>query len=170
MLIPALTIMADFMGVVGGAFYGVYVLGIDWHHYCAQLQRVRRQFRLVRRRLQEPVFRRGHRPDQLPSRLPLRSGRRRRRPGGHHGLRLFLRDDLAAGLDPGASGWTRCTTLLAARAADFSESMVDLVIRQSESPYRRARCCGWSTARRFPPATACCATSTWRSPAAKPWR
>ena len=25
--------MADFMGVVGGAFYGVYLLGIDWHHY-----------------------------------------------------------------------------------------------------------------------------------------
>ena len=32
-LIPALTIMADFMGVVGGAFCGVYWLGIDWHHY-----------------------------------------------------------------------------------------------------------------------------------------
>jgi phospholipid/cholesterol/gamma-HCH transport system permease protein len=33
LLIPALTIMADFMGVVGGAFYGIYLLGIDWHHY-----------------------------------------------------------------------------------------------------------------------------------------
>ncbi|MGA2032295.1 MAG: ABC transporter permease [Thermoguttaceae bacterium] len=33
LLIPALTIMADFMGVMGGAWYGVYVLGIDWHHY-----------------------------------------------------------------------------------------------------------------------------------------
>ena len=33
MLIPALTLMADFMGVVGGAFYGVYLLHIDWHHY-----------------------------------------------------------------------------------------------------------------------------------------
>ena len=32
-LIPALTIMADFMGVVGGYFYSVYLLGIDWHHY-----------------------------------------------------------------------------------------------------------------------------------------
>ncbi|NLX94584.1 MAG: ABC transporter permease [Rhodopirellula sp.] len=32
-LIPTLTIMADFMGVVGGAFYGVYLLGIDSHHY-----------------------------------------------------------------------------------------------------------------------------------------
>jgi phospholipid/cholesterol/gamma-HCH transport system permease protein len=32
-LIPTLTIMADFMGVVGGAFYSIYVLGIDYHHY-----------------------------------------------------------------------------------------------------------------------------------------
>jgi phospholipid/cholesterol/gamma-HCH transport system permease protein len=31
--IPSLTIMADFMGVVGGYFYSVVVLGIDKHHY-----------------------------------------------------------------------------------------------------------------------------------------
>ncbi len=33
LLIPTLTIMADFMGVVGGYFYSVVVLGIDYHHY-----------------------------------------------------------------------------------------------------------------------------------------
>lgn len=32
-LIPALTVMADFMGVAGGHFYSVMVLGIDMHHY-----------------------------------------------------------------------------------------------------------------------------------------
>jgi phospholipid/cholesterol/gamma-HCH transport system permease protein len=32
-LIPALTIMADFMGVVGGAVYAIYGLGIDSNHY-----------------------------------------------------------------------------------------------------------------------------------------
>jgi phospholipid/cholesterol/gamma-HCH transport system permease protein len=32
-LIPTLTIMADFMGVVGAAFYSVNVLHIDWFHY-----------------------------------------------------------------------------------------------------------------------------------------
>jgi phospholipid/cholesterol/gamma-HCH transport system permease protein len=32
-LIPALTIMADFMGIVGGSFYSVYCLGIDASHY-----------------------------------------------------------------------------------------------------------------------------------------
>lgn len=33
LLIPALTIMADFAGVVGAFFYAVYLLGIDAHHY-----------------------------------------------------------------------------------------------------------------------------------------
>jgi len=33
MLIPALTIMADFMGVMGGWFYSVIILDIDKHHY-----------------------------------------------------------------------------------------------------------------------------------------
>jgi len=33
LLIPALTIMADFMGVVGGYYYSVYLLGIDSHLY-----------------------------------------------------------------------------------------------------------------------------------------
>jgi phospholipid/cholesterol/gamma-HCH transport system permease protein len=33
LLIPALTIMADFMGVVGGAFYSVTLLQIDWQHF-----------------------------------------------------------------------------------------------------------------------------------------
>ena len=32
-LIPTLTVMADFMGVVGGYFYAVWILGIDMHHY-----------------------------------------------------------------------------------------------------------------------------------------
>jgi len=32
-LIPTLVIMADFMGVMGGFFYSVVILGIDQHHY-----------------------------------------------------------------------------------------------------------------------------------------
>ena len=32
-LIPTLTVMADFMGVAGGHFYSILVLGIDIHHY-----------------------------------------------------------------------------------------------------------------------------------------
>jgi phospholipid/cholesterol/gamma-HCH transport system permease protein len=37
-MIPSLTIMAIFMGVVGGWFYGVHVLGIDSHHYWSNSQ------------------------------------------------------------------------------------------------------------------------------------
>ena len=33
LLIPSLTIMADFMGVAGGYFYSIYILDIDWLHY-----------------------------------------------------------------------------------------------------------------------------------------
>jgi phospholipid/cholesterol/gamma-HCH transport system permease protein len=32
-LIPSLTVMADFMGVLGGYFYSHVLLGIDYHHY-----------------------------------------------------------------------------------------------------------------------------------------
>ena len=38
LLIPALTIMADFMGVAGALFYAVELLGIDWHHYLENSQ------------------------------------------------------------------------------------------------------------------------------------
>ncbi|HZZ71152.1 MAG TPA: ABC transporter permease [Pirellulales bacterium] len=38
-LIPTLTIMADFMGVVGGAFYSIVILNIDSHHYWENAQR-----------------------------------------------------------------------------------------------------------------------------------
>lgn len=34
-LIPSLTVMADFMGVLGGYFYSHVLLGIDHHHYWA---------------------------------------------------------------------------------------------------------------------------------------
>jgi phospholipid/cholesterol/gamma-HCH transport system permease protein len=38
LMIPSLTIMAIFMGVVGGGFYSVYVLGIDSYHYWSNSQ------------------------------------------------------------------------------------------------------------------------------------
>jgi phospholipid/cholesterol/gamma-HCH transport system permease protein len=38
LLIPALTIMADFMGVAGAFFYAVSLLGIDFHHYIENSQ------------------------------------------------------------------------------------------------------------------------------------
>ena len=38
LLIPALTIMADFMGIVGGGVYSVCLLNIDWHYYLIHSQ------------------------------------------------------------------------------------------------------------------------------------
>ena len=38
LLIPALTVMAVFMGVVGGYFYSVVIVGIDKHHYLFNAQ------------------------------------------------------------------------------------------------------------------------------------
>ncbi len=38
LLIPALTVMADFMGVAGAFFYAVNLLGIDAHHYLENSQ------------------------------------------------------------------------------------------------------------------------------------
>jgi len=38
-MIPTLTIMADFMGVVGGHFYSIHLLGVDSHHYWENAQR-----------------------------------------------------------------------------------------------------------------------------------
>jgi phospholipid/cholesterol/gamma-HCH transport system permease protein len=38
LLIPALTILADFVGILGGAFYGICLLGIDRHHYLVHAQ------------------------------------------------------------------------------------------------------------------------------------
>ena len=38
LLIPALTVMADFMGVAGAFFYAVSLLGIDAHHYLENSQ------------------------------------------------------------------------------------------------------------------------------------
>lgn len=46
LLIPTLTVMADFMGVLGGAFYSIVRLGIDKHHYFENSHLVVRVFDL----------------------------------------------------------------------------------------------------------------------------
>jgi phospholipid/cholesterol/gamma-HCH transport system permease protein len=46
LLIPTLTVMADFMGVLGGAYYSIERLGIDSHHYFENSKLVVRVFDL----------------------------------------------------------------------------------------------------------------------------
>lgn len=40
LLIPVLTIFADFMGVVGGAYFSVWIYNIDWHFYLANSNKI----------------------------------------------------------------------------------------------------------------------------------
>lgn len=40
MLIPVLTIVADFMGIVGGAYFSVWIYKIDWHFYLANSNKI----------------------------------------------------------------------------------------------------------------------------------
>ena len=40
LLIPILTIFADFMGIVGGAYFSVWIYGIDWHFYLANSNKI----------------------------------------------------------------------------------------------------------------------------------
>ena len=47
LLIPMLTVMADFMGVVGGYFYSSMILGIDSHHYWENSARYVENFDLL---------------------------------------------------------------------------------------------------------------------------
>ena len=46
LLIPTLTIMADFMGVIGGAGYSIFRLNVDSHHYWSNSQQMVRVFDL----------------------------------------------------------------------------------------------------------------------------
>ena len=167
-LIPTLTIMADFMGVVGGYFYSIYILGIDSHHYWQNSQQLRRRVRPVHRRVQEPVLRRGDRRDQLLSRLSLRPGRRRRGPGRDQRVRDFVRDDPDARFLPGHRARQRLPDHLARRARACCNEQARRIAcspsRHHRSPTARpVRPAAGRAARRrrrVRPAARCCATST----------
>ena len=110
LMIPSLTIMAIFMGVVGGWLYSVHVFGIDSYHYWTQLAAIRRQLGPVLRHLQERVFRRDDRDRELLPRLPLCAGRRGRRPGRHRRVRAVVRHHSDARPVPEHRPRSACTT------------------------------------------------------------
>ena len=172
LLIPTLTIMADFMGVVGGAFYSIYVLGIDSHHYWQNSQDFVGAFRPVHRRVQELVLRRRDRADQLLSRLPLRPGRRRRRPRRHQRVRLLVRRDPGARLLPGHRPGRRlpvdlarrtATVLSRARAATLAQLCALRTVCNDDAPQTETAEANAAPAARW----SSCATSTWSSAATR---
>jgi len=40
LLIPILTLFADFMGIVGGAYFSVWIFNIDWHFYLTNSNKI----------------------------------------------------------------------------------------------------------------------------------
>ncbi len=91
LMIPSLTVMAIFMGVVGGWILQRPSVRHRFVPLLAQLAAVRRQLGLVLRHLQKRLFRRDDRHRELLPRFPLRAGGGRRRPGGDRGVRAVVR-------------------------------------------------------------------------------
>ncbi len=87
LLIPLLTILANFMGVLGGALVCIDVYHVEAHHYWENTRGFVGMWDIDGRPDQADVFRRRHRRHLLPSRLLQRCRRRRRRPGRHPRLR-----------------------------------------------------------------------------------
>ena len=90
LLIPLLTLMADFMGVIGGAVVSTQVLGVDSFAYWKHSRDFVEGLDIFAGRLQELLLRRGDRPDQLPPRLQLAGRGRGGGPGGDRGVRLLV--------------------------------------------------------------------------------
>ena len=91
--IPSLTVMADFMGVVGGYFYSIFFLGHRQAPLLLQFTAVCRHVGFCQRRVQELFLRGDYRLDQLLPWLHLSSGCGGCRSGGDGGVRAFVCPD-----------------------------------------------------------------------------
>ena len=74
LLIPLLTVLADFMGVMGGALISTQFFGIEPHDYWTLSQQKIGMWDIFVGPLQVDGLRRGHRHHQLPPRVSLRPG------------------------------------------------------------------------------------------------
>ena len=92
-MIPALTIMADFMGVVGGYLYSIHILHIDEHHYWKNSEAFVQLFDLFSGIFKSVFFGGGDRAGELLSRVSLHAGGGRRWPGGDERVCLVVRAD-----------------------------------------------------------------------------
>ena len=112
LLIPLLTIMANFMGVHGrGADRDSPDLPRRRPLLLAEHRRATWSlWDLIGRADQADVLRRRHRHHQLPPRLPQRRRRRGRRPGGDAGVRVVVHRHPGPGLLPGAVPQQPATT------------------------------------------------------------
>ena len=110
LLIPLLTLMADFMGVIGGAVVSTQLHEGRLVLLLVSLPAVRRGARPAGRGLQELLLRLGDRPDQLPPRVPLQGRRRGGGQGGDRGVRLTRSSRSWSSTSSSASSGTPFTT------------------------------------------------------------
>ena len=100
LLIPLLTVMADFMGLVGGYFYSVIILGVDSHHYWYNSRQFVGGFDLFVGVFKSLFF--GATIALVSCYRGFHCARRGRRgPRRHGGLRSLVRSDSCIGLVPG---------------------------------------------------------------------
>ena len=90
LLIPLLTLMGDFMGVIGGAVVSTQILNVDSFAYWKHTRDFVDSLDIFAGRVQELFLRRGDRADQLPPRLQLQGRGRGGGPGRHRGVRLLV--------------------------------------------------------------------------------
>ena len=102
LLIPLLTTVANFMGVMGGALVCTQVYNVDAHFYWQNAAGLREPVGRDGGPDQADVLRRRDRHHRLSPRLPRRRRRRGRRPGRDAGVRVVVHRHPGAGLLPGA--------------------------------------------------------------------
>ena len=93
LLIPLLTLMGDFMGVIGGAVVSTQILKIDSFAYWKHTRDFLDSLDIFAGRLQELFLRRGHRLISCHRGFQLPRRRRGRRPGRDRGIRLLVHRD-----------------------------------------------------------------------------
>ena len=90
LLIPLLTLMGDFMGVIGGAVVSTQILKIDSFAYWKHTRDFVDSLDIFAGVFKSYLLRRGDCPDQLPPRVQLARRGRGRGPGCDRGVRLLV--------------------------------------------------------------------------------
>ena len=93
LLIPLLTLMADFMGVIGGAVVSTQLLKVDSFYYWYHSRAYVGGLDLFAGVFKSYFFGSAIAPDQLPPGVPLQRRGRRRGQGGDRGIRLLVHRD-----------------------------------------------------------------------------
>ena len=101
LFIPLLTIMADFMGVMGGALICLRIYHVEAHYYWLHAENYLSLWDIVAGLIKPLFFGAAIAVISSPSGLPQPGRGRRRGPGRHRGLCCFLRRHPHARLLPG---------------------------------------------------------------------